>query len=88
MQTGSKSSVADTWITYIWYLTVRSTGNHATGIDRFSGEYVFNTKKDADIRRWDVLVYNSEDYTVKAVAQFEGISIKYLQALLEKKING
>jgi hypothetical protein len=50
VQTGSKSAMTDTLLTYKGYLTTPGSDYKSAGLDRFSGSYIFQTEPNADIK--------------------------------------
>ena len=46
--------------------------------------FAFHTDKTADIKAWDRLVIDGEDYDVQGVSDFRGLSFNVKQCLLYK----
>ena len=78
-----KSGYTDTGNSYKWYLKAQSI-NKTEDLTMFGKVFAFHTDKTADIKAWDRLVIDGEDYDVQGVSDFGWISFDVKQCLLYK----
>ena len=78
-----KSGYSSTWKTYTGHLKAQSI-DKTIDLAMFWKVYAFHTDVWADIVEWDRLLINSINYDVKGVSDFDWITFKTKQILLNK----
>lgn len=78
-----KSGYVTTWKTYIWHLKAQWI-NKIIDLAMFWKVFAFHTDINADIKEADRLKINSINYDVKGVSDFDWITFKTKQILLNK----
>jgi len=80
----NKSTLTATSKSYKWYLKpLKPDDSLYQGA--FGKDFSFTTKISVDIKEWDVLSIKSVNYSVKAIAPWEWLTVKYKRLLLVKK---
>lgn len=79
----SKSWYSDTGNSYKWHLKAQSI-NKTDDLNMFWKVFAFHTEITADIKAWDRLVIDGEDYDVQWVSNFRGLSFNVKQCLVYK----
>lgn len=79
-----KTTFSTTGESYSWYLKPLQSQDEIT-LENFWKTFNFTTDQDADIREWDNLTIDAEVYSVKWVAPWNWITIKYKRLLIVKK---
>lgn len=80
----NKSTFSATWNTYKWYLKPLKPDDSLYQW-AFWKDFSFTTDPNADIQESDLLIIDWTDYSVKWIAWWEWITIKYKRLLLVKK---
>lgn len=78
-----KSGYVTTSKTYLWHLKAQGI-NKIIDLAMFWKVYAFHTDINADIKEWDRLKIKTVDYDVKGVSDFDGITFKIKQILLNR----
>ena len=78
-----KSGYVTTWKSYIWHLKAQNILK-TVDLSMFWKVFAFHTEIWADIKEWDRLKINSINYDVKGVSDFDWITFKTKQILLNK----
>lgn len=81
--TDNKSDFVPTWNTYKGYLKPLKPDDSLYQW-AFGKDFSFTTDKNADIRESDQLIIDWNEYKVKWIAKWEGITVKYKRLLLVK----
>lgn len=78
-----KSWYINSWKIYTWHLKAQSI-NKIIDLWMFWKVYVFHTDIWANIKEWDRLIINNINYDVKGVSEFDWITFKTKQILLNR----